>query len=190
VLLALITLHAIAGFAVLSRARHLGRWGLVIGGLAPVITVVAVALLAGQVLDGDDVTTSAPWVPQLGLALDVRLDAFAVLMVVLVSGIGSLVFLYAWHYFGTSPRVGRAAGLLTLFAGSMLGVVLADNLLLLFVFWELTSITSYLLIGIDDADPDARSAALHALLVTGLGGLAMLGGFVVLAREAGTFQMS
>lgn len=189
-LLGLIALHAIAGTAVLSSARRLGRWGVLIGGLAPVITVVAVAMLAGQVLDGDDVTTRGSWVPQLGLTLDVRLDAFAVLMVVLVSGIGSLVFLYSWHYFGASAQVGRAAGLLTLFAGSMLGVVLADNLLLLFVFWELTSITSYLLIGIDDADPEARRAALHALLVTGLGGLAMLGGFVVLGQEAGTFQMS
>ncbi|MGB3409889.1 MAG: hydrogen gas-evolving membrane-bound hydrogenase subunit E [Microthrixaceae bacterium] len=189
-LLVLVALHAVAGTAVLSGARRLGRWGLVIGGLAPAITVVSVAVLARTVFDGDDVTARLSWVPRLGLDLDVRLDAFAVLMVILVSGIGSLVFVYAWHYFGTSAKAGRAAGLLTLFAGSMLGVVLADNLLLLYVFWELTSITSYLLIGIDDDDPDARGAALHALLVTGLGGLAMLGGFVVLGREAGTFQIS
>jgi multicomponent Na+:H+ antiporter subunit A len=190
VLFVLLALHAVAGIAVLSAARRLGRWGLVIGGLAPAITVVAAAMLAGQVLDGDDVSSSASWVPKLGLELDVRLDAFAFLMVILVSGIGALVFVYGWHYFGGSAKAGKGAGLLTLFAGSMLGVVLADNLLLLYVFWELTSITSYLLIGLDDDDPAARSAALHALLVTGLGGLAMLGGFVVLGREAGTFQIS
>jgi multicomponent Na+:H+ antiporter subunit A len=190
VLLGLVALHAVTGVAVLTGARRLGRWGLLIGGMAPVATVLAVAAVAGQVLDGDPVTAHASWVPALGLDLDLRLDAFALLMVVLVSGIGSLVYLYAWHYFGVSAKVGRAAGLLTLFAGSMLGVVLADNLLVIYLFWELTSITSYLLIGIDDADPDARAAALHALLVTGMGGLAMLGGFVVLGQEAGTFRLS
>ncbi|MBL8777582.1 MAG: DUF4040 domain-containing protein [Acidimicrobiales bacterium] len=189
-LLALIGLHAVLGSVVLTAGRRLGRWGLLIGGLAPAVTVVAALALAGPVLDGDPVTSSVSWVPQLGLDLDLRLDAFSLLMIVLVSGIGTLVFVYAWHYFAHAPKAGRAAGLLTLFAGSMLGVVLADNLLLLYVFWELTSVTSYLLIGIDDADPDARAAALHALLVTGMGGLAMLGGFVVLGQDAGTYQIS
>lgn len=189
-LLGLVALHAAAGTAVLAGARRLGRRGFLIGGLAPAVTLVSVAAHAEAVLDGGDITERWSWVPGLGLDLDVRLDAFALLMVIVVSGIGSLVFAYAWHYFGTSPNSGRAAGLLTLFAGSMLGVVLADNLLLLYVFWELTSITSYLLIGIDNDNPEARSAALHALLVTGLGGLAMLGGFVVLGRDAGTFRMS
>jgi len=190
VLVALIALHLLLGTAVLTGARRLGRSGLLIGGLAPALTVIVAAALSGQVLDGHAVTSSVSWVPQLGLDLDLRLDAFSLLMVVLVSGIGSLVFVYGWQYFGASPKAGRAAGLLTLFAGSMLGVVLSDNLLVLYVFWELTSITSYLLIGIDDADPRARSAALHALLVTGMGGLAMLGGFVVLGQTAGTFQIS
>ena len=95
--------------------------------------VVAVAL-AGPVLDGDPVTSTLSWVPQLGLDIDLRLDAFSLLMIVLVSGIGTLVFVYGWHYFAHSPKAGRAAGLLTLFAGSMLGVVLSDNLLLLYVF--------------------------------------------------------
>ena len=98
-------------------------------------------------------------------------------MVLLVSGIGVVVFAYATAYF---PRQregqGRLIGLLVLFAGAMLGLVLADNLLLLYVCWELTSITSYLLIGNDHTDATARAAALHALLVTAAGGLAMLGG--------------
>lgn len=189
-LLILVGLHAVLGLFVLCNARRLGRAGFLVGGLAPAIAAVAVASVAGGVLDGDIVTSTASWVPQLGLAIDLHLDAFSVLMVVLVSGIGALVFVYAWHYFGSAPTAGRAAGLLTLFSGSMLGLVLADNLLLLFVFWELTSITSYLLIGINDADAEARAAALHALLVTGLGGLAMLGGFVVLGQEAGTLRLS
>ena len=189
-LLLLLALHAGAGIGVLATARRIGRWGLVVGGLAPAASMAWVASRGGQVLDGEAVTQRLEWVPQLGLALDVRLDAFAVLMAVLVSGVGVLVFAYAWHYFGSADHVGRAAGLLTLFSGAMLGVVLADNLLLLYVCWELTSVTSYLLIGIDDAEPDARSAALHALLVTAFGGLAMLGGFVLLGQEAGTYRIS
>lgn len=189
-LLGLLALHAVAGTAALSSARRLGRWGLVLGGLAPALTIAWAASRSDDVLHGRPVTQSATWVGALDLTLDVRLDAFALLMTVLVSGIGTLVFAYAWHYFGRSDKAGRAAGLLTLFAGSMLGVVLADNLLLLYVCWELTSVTSYLLIGIDDTEPDARAAALHALLVTGMGGLAMLGGFVVIGQEAGTYRIS
>lgn len=189
-LLGLLAFHAIAGIGVLSAGRRLGRWGLLVGGLAPALTIGWVAANAVGVLDGEAITANGQWVPALGLGLDVRLDSFALLMTVLVSGIGTLVFVYGWHYFGSSEKTGRAAGLLTLFAGSMLGVVLVDNLLLLYVFWELTSITSYLLIGIDDAEPEARAAALHALLVTGLGGLAMLGGFVLIGEEAGTYRIT
>lgn len=189
-LLGLLALHAAAGTMVLSAGRRLGRWGLLVGGLAPALTMVWVAANAAGVLDGDPINANVQWVPDLGLGVDLRLDSFALLMTVLVSGVGTLVFVYGWHYFGLSEKTGRAAGLLTLFAGSMLGVVLADNLLLLYVCWELTSVTSYLLIGIDDAEPDARAAALHALLVTGMGGLAMLGGFVVIGQEAGTYRIA
>ncbi len=189
-LLVLLAVHAIAGTVVLIAGRRVGRWGLLIGGVAPALSAVWVASVAGGVLDGKSLSARAGWVPDLGLSLDVRLDSFAVLMTILVSGIGALIFGYAWHYFGSVEKVGRAAGLLTLFAGSMLGVVLADNLLMLYVCWELTSLTSYLLIGLDDTEPDARAAALHALLVTSMGGLAMLGGFVLLGQQAGSFQIS
>ncbi|NLA35118.1 MAG: DUF4040 domain-containing protein [Actinobacteria bacterium] len=130
------------------------------------------------------------WVPALGLNLDLRLDAFAALMVLLVSGIGLLVFLYATRYFGDKPGVGRLCGLLTLFSGSMLGLVLSDNLLFLFTCWELTAITSFLLIGNNHEETAARAAALQAILTTGLGGLSMLAGFLVIGLEAGTFRLS
>ena len=136
------------------------------------------------------VTECFSWIGQLGLDVDFRLDGFGLLMTLLVSGIGVAVFVYATQYFShPGPTLGRLAGLLTLFAGSMLGLVLADNLLLLYVCWELTSVTSYLLIGFEDEKPAARAAALQAILITGVGGLAMLGGFVVLGLEADTFQM-
>ncbi len=189
-LIVLLALHAALGITVLVAARRLGRWGLVIGGLPPAITMTWALTRAGGVLDGVAVNDRATWVEGLGLGVDLRFDAFSLLMTVLVSGIGTLVFVYGWHYFGDSENVGRAAGLLTLFAGAMFGVVVADNLLLLYVFWELTSVTSYLLIGIDDREPEARSAALHALLLTGMGGLAMLGGFVAIGQEAGTYRIT
>lgn len=189
-LFALLALHAVCGTGALVFARRLGRRGLIVGALAPLAVVVWAIANAGSVVDGDAVTSAVEWVPALGLGVDLRVDSFALLMIALVSGIGVLVYAYAWTYFGTSELAGRAAGLLTLFAGSMLGVVLADNLLFLYVCWELTSVTSYLLIGIDDTKAEARSAALHALIVTGLGGLAMLGGFVLLGQQAGTYRLS
>ena len=112
-------------------------------------------------------------------------------MLVLVAGIGALVFAYAARYF-THPtsRTGRLLGLLVLFGGAMVGLVVADNLLVLYGFWELTSVTSFLLIGNDHEDPKARAAALQALLVTGAGALAMLAGFIVLGQAAGTYSLS
>ena len=155
----LLLLHAIVGLAIIVAGRSLGRRALVIGVVPLLVTLAWLAVQMPDVLDGGVVTEQVTWVGQLGLALDFRLDGFAALMVLLVSGIGALVFAYSGSYF---PRqgdgLGRLIGLLVLFAGSMLGLVLADNLLLLYVCWELTSITSYLLIGNDHDDPIARAA--------------------------------
>ena len=103
-----------------------------------------------------------------------------------------LVCLYAARYFDheAPDSAARIAGLLVLFAAAMLLLVLADNLLLLYVGWELTTISSYLLIGNDHTDPRARAAALHALLVTSMGGLVMLAGLVLLGQAAGTYRLS
>ena len=126
-----------------------------------------------------------------GSNLDLRLDGFAALMLVLVAGIGVLVVAYAARYFAhPTPHTARLLGLLVLFGGAMAGLVVADNLLVLYGFWELTSVTSFLLIGHDHEDPKARAAALQALLVTGAGALAMLAGFIVLGQTAGTYQLS
>jgi multicomponent Na+:H+ antiporter subunit A len=112
-------------------------------------------------------------------------------MVLLVSGIGLLVCIYSIGYFShIEPGQARLAGLITLFAGAMLGVVLTDHLLALFVAWELTSITSYLLIGNDDRNPRARAAALQAIFITGAGGLALLLGVIILGQSAGTYRIS
>jgi multicomponent Na+:H+ antiporter subunit A len=129
---------------------------------------------------GEMHTVAIPWVPALGVELALLADGLAVVFVALISGIGALVVVYAGGYLGDDPRLGRFYVFLLIFMGSMLGVVLSDNLITLFVFWELTSISSYLLIGFDHEKEAAREAALKALLVTGAGGLLLLAGFILM----------
>ena len=153
------------------------------------VGLVAIATQVPDVVDGATPTSHTTWVSALSLEFSFRLDGFATVMALLVTGIGVVVLVYSWDYFAGdrgSATVPRFAGYFTLFAGAMLGLVVADDLWTLFVFWELTSVTSFLLIGLDDELAGARAAAQRALLVTGAGGLAMLGGFVCLdaARPA------
>jgi multicomponent Na+:H+ antiporter subunit A len=130
------------------------------------------------------------WAPGLDLVFAFRLDGYAVLFLAVIGVAGTAIFWHAARYFSPAPRVNRFAGIMTIFAGSMAGLVASDHLLALFVFWELTTITSYLLIGYDDHLAKARSAALHAAVVTGFGGLAMLAGLVILGVESGSFLIS
>ena len=172
-------------------AAQIGRQVFLLMAVAPAATTVWAATQARAVLDGEASSSSTSWVPGLGLTLDLRMDPLSLLMVTLVSGVGTLVLLYCAGYFSSAQQgVGRFAGVLTAFAGSMLGLVLADDLLLLYVFWELTSVTSWLLIGFKDEDAESRRAAQQALLVTTLGGLIMLAGLILIAQEAGTASIS
>lgn len=187
----LLALHAVLGLAAIAAGDRLGRRAVWLGILGPVAAVAWLVAVLPGVLDDRPVDEVVRWVPNLDVDLQLRLDGFGALMVVLVSGIGVLVFAYAARYLSaTGPGVGRLIGLLTLFSGSMFGLVVADNLIVLYGFWELTSITSFLLIGNGHRDARARAAALQALLVTGAGGLAMLAGFVVLGQAAGTYRLS
>ncbi len=187
----LLALHLVVGVAIVGAGDRLGRRAFAVAAIAPLATVVWAATQAGAVLDGDPVTASFAWVEQLGITIDLRLDAFALVMVALVSGIGVLICVYSLGYFShDKPGLGRLAGVLTLFAGAMLGVVLSDQLIALFVFWELTSITSYLLIGNDDTNPRARAAALQAIFITGAGGLVMLAGLIIVGQAGGTYRIS
>ena len=185
-MLVLILGYLVVGLAVIAAGSRLGRRGLAIGVVVPAATLCWLAVVLPGVIDGRPVEETVSWIPELGLTFDIRVDGFAALMVLIVAGIGVLVFAYAASYL---PRdgtgVGRLIGLLTLFAGAMVGLVVSDNLLFLYVFWEITSVTSYLLIGNKYADARARAAALQALLVTSAGGLAMLVGFVLLGQAAG-----
>ncbi|WP_291010125.1 monovalent cation/H+ antiporter subunit A [Hydrogenophaga sp.] len=161
--------------------------------LAFAITSASLALLVGQgaaVMAGETVMNSWPWVPSLGLNLGFRLDGLSMMFAGLILFIGLLIIVYAHFYLSAKDSAAKFYSLMMLFMSAMLGVVLSDNLLLLVVFWELTSLSSFLLIGFWNHRPDARAGSRQALAVTGGGGLAMLGGFVLLGQIAGTYELS
>jgi multicomponent Na+:H+ antiporter subunit A len=189
---ALIVWHALVALVAPALAGRLGRRVFLWCALAPAVTLVWLAGAAGGVVDGRPVTASIDWVPALGLELSFRVDGFGLLMAGVVAGIGLLVFAYAASYFAghEHPKLGALGAHLAGFAGSMLGLVTADNVFALFVFWELTAVFSFLLIGFDDTKGSARGAAREALLVTSLGGLALLGGLVLLSQAAGTTSLA
>ena len=189
-MIGVLTVHVLVAAAAAILGQRLGRRVMLVGALAPLASLVWLLMGVGAVLEGRVSTTEISWVPDLGVDLSLRLDGLGALMVLLVGAIGCAIFVYGWRYFAERDDLGRFTAYLVGFAGSMFGLVVADNLLVLFSFWELTSITSYLLIGFEDRSAGARSGALQALLVTAGGGLAMLAGIVLVAQEAGSYSMS
>lgn len=162
-------------------------------GLAAVLAAAFVVILTISMpsFSGDVLVESVPWVPQLDLTLTLRLDSLSALFALLVTGAGALVLLYCSRYFDEGEAgLPRFASVFMGFATSMLGLVLADDVYLLFVFWEATTIFSFLLIGHVTRLRTSNAAALQALIVTTLGGLAMLVGFVLLANAAGSSLLS
>lgn len=131
-----------------------------------------------------------PWVPELGIDLAWRIDGLSALMLLMITGVGTAVFVYAGGYLAGHPQQSRLYVLLTLFMGAMIGCVTADNLVVLFVFWELTSLTSFLLVGFHHTDLDSRKSAQQAFLVTGTGGLALLAGLLLLGHLMGSYSLS
>ena len=177
---ALVPLAARSGRAAAawSSAAALAAAALLLAPLAP-------AALAGEVT-----VFRHPWLPDWGLDLTFRFDGLGLLFAILILGIGQLIILYAAYYMPKEDGLGRLYGLLLAFAGGMLGVVLAENLLLLVIFWEITSLSSFLLIAYKREAPDARIAARMAIAVTGGGGLALLAGVLLLGRMTGSFELS
>jgi multicomponent K+:H+ antiporter subunit A len=176
--------------AVLAAARvgrGLASWATATAMLAAMLLL---APLAPEALSGHPFVVVWAWLPEWGLNLSLRFDGLGLLFALLILGIGLLIVLYASYYLPESDRLGRFFGLFLAFAGGMLGVVLSENILLLLVFWEITSLTSFLLIAYKYEAHDARIAARMALAVTGGGGLAMLAGFLVLGHIAGSFELS
>ncbi|QBZ82031.1 Na(+)/H(+) antiporter subunit A [Hydrogenovibrio crunogenus] len=143
-----------------------------------------------QVFGGETLIQSWSWVDSIGLQFAFRLDGLALLFALLILVIGLLVIFYARYYLASKDCMGRFFAYLLMFMGSMLGIVLSENLIQLVIFWELTSITSFLLISYWQQRKDARQGARMALAITGAGGLALLGGVLLLGHVVGSYQLS
>lgn len=157
---------------------------------APIVGLVLLWQLAPVVFDGGVVVHSWPWLTQIGLNLSFRLDGLGFLFALLIQGIGILVILYARYYLSKRDPMGRFFAFLLLFMAAMLGVVLSENMLLMMFFWELTSLSSFLLIGYWSHSTDARKGARMALAVTGGGGLALLAGVLLLGQIVGSYELT
>lgn len=165
------------------------RSAAMLAGLVALSGVASLAVLAPQVFAGEIPAWRMEWVSQLGLGLGLRLDGLAWLMALLITGIGALVVLYGAWYLDPRDPAPRFFACLLLFMGAMLGVVLADNLVLLVVFWELTSFSSFLLIGYWHHREDARQGARMALTITGAGGLCLLAGVLLIGQIIGSYEL-
>jgi len=167
--------------------RNVCAWSAMAVTVGTLMLTVAPLIKAFQ---GNPASMHRLWLDGAGLDLTLRMDGLAALFALLVLGIGLLVVIYARYYLSEKDPMGRLYGLLLVFMSSMLGVVLSDNLILMLIFWEMTSLSSFLLIGYWQHRADARQGARMALIVTGSGGLALLAGFLLLGQMAGTYQIS
>lgn len=152
---------------------------------------VAYLFATGRFADGATITASYEWMPTAHLALDFRLDALSALFSLIILGVGALVLVYCWGYFTTTPgRLAIFGGQMTGFAAAMYGLVISDSLLLMYVFWEATSLLSFMLVAYYGERASSRRAAMQALMITVLGGLAMLMGIVLFGRLTGLWRFS
>jgi multicomponent Na+:H+ antiporter subunit A len=189
--LVLVAAHAVAALVAPGLVRALDRRAFAVLALVPAAAFAWILLRLPDVLAGATPTEELPWVPALGMDLAARLDPLSATVSLLVTGIGALVLLYCTRYFPPDTRgMGRFAAVLTAFAGAMLALVWSDDVFVLYVCWELTTVFSFLLVGQDSHKRASRAAAVQALVVTAAGGLTMLVGLVVLARAAGTTRLS
>ncbi|MDJ0829411.1 MAG: putative monovalent cation/H+ antiporter subunit A [Desulfobacterales bacterium] len=189
----MITATVISGFVLALTAPLLTRWrsslACYILTLLPLGLTSYFALQVSSIAAGQHLVESFAWMPSLGIHLSFYIDGLGVLFALLISGVGTLIVFYAGAYLAGNPQLGRFYLYLLAFMASMLGVVLSANLITLFIFWELTSITSYFLIGFEHEREEARSSALQALLVTGIGGLALLAGFLLMGHVGGSLEI-
>jgi multicomponent Na+:H+ antiporter subunit A len=173
--------------ALTRAAGHNAAWLLA---LAPAFIFIHFAGFVGTVADGGTVGGGYEWIPSLGARFSWYLDGLSLTFALLISGIGTLIVLYSGAYLKGHPHHGRFFSFILMFMGAMQGLVVADSFLTLFVFWELTSITSFLLIGFDHVREASRRAAVQALIVTGMGGLSLLAGLILIWTTTGMADLS
>ncbi len=188
-LLAVFSGFIVAVFAPWVHRLAPRRSGWILACLPFALTVYFLSCL-GPLSGGQPFHAALPWVPFLGVNLTFHLDGLGLVFCLLIAGVGTVVVIYSGGYLAGHPELGRFHAYILMFMASMLGVVLSDNAILLFVFWELTSLSSFFLIGFDHEREAARTAALQALLVTGLGGLALMAGFLLMGRVYGSLELT
>ena len=157
--------------------------------LLPAWSLILVLMYASDIFAGEAIRQTISWIPSIGLDLSFRLDGLSLLFLLLILGIGLLIILYARYYLSSKDSMGRFYAYLILFMSSMVGIVISNNLLQLWMFWELTSISSFLLISFWSHNSDARKGARMALTVTGAGGLALLAGFLLIGDIVGSYDL-
>jgi NADH:ubiquinone oxidoreductase subunit 5 (subunit L)/multisubunit Na+/H+ antiporter MnhA subunit len=187
ILIPFVLIPVLIGLRIALRLRPLASGSLVAAALAAAFALTLSAL--PSISETGPVTLGIPWVPELGLTLSLYVDGLALLFMLLVTGIGTAVMFYAGTYFDDDAKAARFLAYMLAFTGSMLALVTAGNILTLFIAWELTSITSFLLIGFYGKETGARRGASQALVITGGGGLALLAGLLVLGSAAGSMEL-
>lgn len=193
-MLVILLAHAIAAAVAPVLVRRWGRQAFYPLALVPALSLIWV-VMNWPAAGGTAPTVDIPWVPELSMNITLRFDTLSAVMSVLVLAIGALVLFYCAEYFHhrdghTENRLPSFAAELVGFSGAMFGLVVADNMLLLYTFWELTTVLSFLLVGHYAERATSRRAAMQALLVTTAGGLAMLAGIVILGHYSGTYLLS
>lgn len=190
-MITIVALHFLAAAVAPVLVRRLERRVFIALALVPLGSFLWLLAPAQRAFDGDVRTEQVQWIPTIDVRIDLALTPLNALMALVVTGVGALVLFYCAYYFREGDReMWRFSAILTAFAGSMLGLVVSDNLYVLFIFWELTTVLSFLLIGHNPERKANRRAAMNALIVTTFGGLVMLGGLFVLGHEARTARIT
>lgn len=179
----------VAALLIAAAAARPRIWHSGLAAAASALGLLLLLSLVPSVLAGDIPALAVPWVPAIGLDLALMVDPLGLMFAGLILGIGLLVVVFAHFYLAADEATGRFFASLMLFQGAMLGIVISGNILLLLIFWELTSLSSFLLIGFWQHKAEARQGARMALAVTGGGGLALIGGMVLLGMAAGSYDL-
>lgn len=186
----IILLPLILGTTLVSWLKNFSRGVTALGAIGVSLSSLILLLTqAKDVFNGQTIIQTWSWLPQLGIDFSFRLDALGLLFSLLISGIGTLIYIYAYYYLSPKNSLSKLYLLLMLFMAAMLGISLSNNLILLLIFWELTSISSFLLVGYWSNYEAAQRGSRMALTITGMGGLSMLGGFILLGQITGTYQI-
>lgn len=185
-MLVILAAHAVAALIAIPLVLRLGRRAFPLLALVPAAGAMWVAANLDRIP-----TESIEWASSISLALELRMNSLSALLALIALGIGALVLVYCtWYFDDDEPRLHLFAAEMVAFAGVMFGLVVADNMILLYIFWEITSVLSFLLVGHYAERASARRAATQALLVTTLGGLAMLVGMIILGQSSGSYLIS